>query len=153
MSGFDIGSSSNVAPFLLSQESISGCALSPLSSALRCSQNPSSAFVRAPHPTVLLILFSPLIAPVILLCTPQTHWPSNGMAGTLKNKDCIRTRTHTHRNGLTHTSGFSFKCLSLYTLPVHPHTHNSLFIPSKSGHARPQPPRPNGPMNRNMSSA
>lgn len=106
------------------------------------------------YPTVLLVLFFPLIVPNILL---QNHkllkkeitgqemaWPA-----VLKQAPHLNTHSHTHINALTHTSGFSFRCLSLYIFPVHPHTHNSLFIPSKSGPARPQPPRPNGPMNRN----
>lgn len=40
---------------------------------------------------------------------------------------------------LINTSGFSFKCLSLYIFSVHPHSDNRLFIPPKSGPAPPQP--------------
>lgn len=36
---------------------------------------------------------------------------------------------HTHKDILTHTSGFSFECLSIYIyFPVHPHTHKIVFL-------------------------
>lgn len=91
-------------------------------------------------------------------CTNRTSLKTTKLTGQemtwpAVSKQALHLRTHSHKNTLTHTSGFSFRCLSLYIFPVHPYTHNSLFIPSKSVHARPQSPRPNRPMNRNMSSA
>lgn len=75
----------------------------------------------------------------------------NGMAGSLETSTAF-AHAHTQTHSRTHLVSVSNAFPYIFS-PVHPYTHNSLFIRSKSGHARPRSPRPNRPMNRNMSSA
>lgn len=121
------------SPVLLSQASSFGYILFLLSSSLALFPNRiklSWWLLRASYPTVLLLLVFLLIAPVLFLQKPPTpkenHRPNNGMDGSLKT--ARRLHTHSHKNTLTHTSGFSLKCLSLYISPVHPRTHTIVFL-------------------------
>lgn len=147
------------SPVLLSQASSFGYILFLLSSSLALFPNRiklSWWLLRASYPTVLLLLVFLLIAPVLFLQKPPTpkenHRPNNGMDGSLKTSPAFAhalTQEHAHAH-----IWFQFEMPFLIYFPrSSSHTHNSLFIPSKSGSARPQPLRPTGPANRNMSSA
>lgn len=123
MSGFDIFSSSNVVCFAESREDF---LIFPRP--FPCSQVTSK-------PQALSYKFLSYRVTHFILsfnCTKHTslnhkllkkkyHWPKNVMAGTLETSTAF-AYTHTHTHSLTHTSGSSFKCLSLYIFPVHPHT-------------------------------
>lgn len=76
----------------------------------------------------------------------KMSWPA-----LLKQALRSLTHTHTHIHSRTHLVPVSNAFPYIFFPFIL--THNSLFIPSKSGTARPQSPRPNRPMNRNMSSA
>lgn len=99
------------------------------------------------YPTVLLILFFPLIVPKILL---QNHkllkkkitgkemaWPAvSNQALHLHSRTHTLTKTHAH-------IWFQFQMPFLIYISPSILTHNSLFIPSKCSPAWPQSPRPN----------
>lgn len=83
------------------------------------------------YPTVLLILFFPLIVPKILI---QNHkllkkkWLEkkwHGRQSRTKHYTC--THAHTRSQKHTHTSGFSFRCLSLYIF-LRPSSHTIVFL-------------------------